>query len=144
MLLQRITPMTNYNVYKAEKGISNNDMIRAVKPRFPKYSKVHQSMVVNAEQSGVCLVPEAEYLLVDHFGFGPGLSIIDDGTYTPQPVPPQKKKPNRKKPHGYTVRFNAALNEAVRAQMARLNISTMQEYIEEAVNFFLQCGLGEG
>ncbi len=137
--------MTDYNAYRAEKGITRNDMIRAIKTVFPKYDKVKQSFVDNPDTTGVCLLPEAEYRLVDYYGFGAGLSIVDDGSYNPKSVdPPRKKKANRKKPHGYTVRFAPEVNEAIREQMARLNIPTMQQYVEEAVNFFLSCGLGEG
>lgn len=137
--------MVDYIAYREDKGLSNNDMIRAIKPRFPKYTKAHQSFVCHASTNGVCLLPEAEHVLIDRYGFGPGLSVLDDGTYTPSPVPEPKprKKPVRKKPHGYTVRFNAETNEAIHAQMRRLNIRTVQEYMEEAVSFFIQCGLGE-
>lgn len=137
--------MTDYNAYRASKGLSHGDMIAAVKTRFPKYTKVQQSFVSNPDKTGVCLLPEAEYALVDRYGFGVGLSIVDDGSYSPMPVPEIKprRKPVRKKPHGYTVRFNSETNEAIHSQMRRLNISTVQEYMEEAVRFFLQCGLGE-
>ena len=137
--------MTDYNAYRAEKGISRGEMISALRPHYSKYNKTIQSFVERPDVTGVCLLPDAEYHLVDIYGFGTGLSIIDDGSYQPKHLPPPtKKKPKRTKPHSYTIRFDSELNEAVRQQMARLNISTMQQYVEEAVSFFVQCGLGEG
>ena len=136
--------MTDYNAYRAEKGISNSDMIAAVRTQFPKYSKVQQSFVAAPQKYGLCLLPEAEYTLVDHFGFGVGLSIVDDGSYEPKHLaPPEKKKPNRKKPHRYTVRLSPELNARVCELMARLKTKTMQDLIEDALTYYVERSTGE-
>lgn len=132
--------MTDYNAYRAEKGISRGDMIRAVKLHYPKYSKVTQSFVDNPANTGVCLLPEAEYHLVDIYGFGRGLSIVDDGTYQPaHRDPPAKKQPNRRKGHRHTVRLGDEKNARVLEFAARHGFATMQDLIETALDFYLQA-----
>lgn len=136
--------MTDYNAYRAEKGISRGDMIQAVRLHYPKYSKVAQSFVDNPASTGVCLHPEAEYHLVDIYGFGPGLSIVDDGSYQPKHLtPPAKKKPNRRKGHRYTVRLGDELNARVLELAARLKTKTMQELIEAALAYYIEQSMGE-
>lgn len=137
--------MTNYNAYREEKNISRAEMINALKTRYPKYTKAAQSFVDNPDKTGVCLLPDAEYILVDHYGFGSGLSIVDDGTYEPKHLaPPTKKKPRRKKPHSYTVRLSPELNYQVLELMGRLKVPTMQQLIEDALNYYAQQSIGEG
>lgn len=136
--------MTDYNAYRAEKGISRGEMIQALKLHYPKYTKAAQSFVDNPDKTGVCLLPEAEYHLVDIYGFGAGLSIIDDGSYEPKHLaPPNRKKPNRKKPHRYTVRLSPELNAQVLELMARLKTKTMQDMIEDALAFYVRRSTGE-
>lgn len=137
--------MTDYNAYRDEKGLSNSEMIAAVRTQFPRYSKPQQSFVSNPQKYGVCLLPEAEYALIDRYGFGAGLSVIDDGTYEPKHLaPPTKKKPNRKKPHRYTVRLSPELNFQVLELMVRLKVPTMQQLIEDALSYYAQQSTGEG
>lgn len=117
--------MIDYNAYRAEKGISRGDMIQAIRQRYPKYSKVAQSFVDNPASTGVCLLPEAEYHLVDIYG------------------PPVKKKPNRRKGHRYTVRLGDELNARVLELAARLKTKTMQELIEAALAYYIEQSMGE-
>lgn len=116
--------MTNYDHFRESKGISNNDMIQAIQTGFPRYSKIQQSMVNNPYKNGVCLLPEAEELLVKRFGAGPGLSIS---------AKPNKSHGNKAKPNRLTVRIDDALLAQLQSAMERLHFATVQDFIEAAL-----------
>lgn len=116
--------MTNYNSYRESKGIQNTDMVRAIRSAYPRYSKVQQSMVNNPEKNGVCLLPEAEAILVKEFGNGPGLTIS---------VKPKRSHSNKDKPNRLYVRLNDDLCNRVEALMKVLSLSTKQDLIEAAI-----------
>lgn len=49
--------------YRLTHGLTVRDVVKALKPAFPRYSKAVQCMVENPGSYGVRLVPEAERLL---------------------------------------------------------------------------------
>lgn len=128
--------MTNYNEYRSDKNISNRDMIQAVRAGFPAYSKMQQSIVCNPAKNGVCLLPEAEELLVKRFGIGHGLGIV---------CKPRKRNHDTKgKPKRLTLRLSEAMFSEVDALMSRMCFSTMQDFLEAAVQQMLDRYGGAG
>lgn len=117
--------MQDYNAYRAEKNISNNDVIRVVKGRFPAFSKVQLSFANNPQKSALCLVPEAEECLISAFGSGRGLLS------SPVPNARRKKpKPNRRKPHRLVVYVDEPLFQRVQTAATQRGYVTMQGFLE--------------
>ena len=129
--------MANYDHYLQSKQLTRNDMIRALRQQYKGYSKATQSYVCQPEKYGLCLLPEAETLLVECFGFGEGLDITGSGEYEGKHLASAKKRPNRTKPHCYTVRISAELNAKVLEVMQSMNHKTMQELIEAAMVYYV-------
>lgn len=119
--------MQNYNLYREEKNISNNDMIRVIKDGFPAFTKVQMSFASNPQKSALCLVPEAEALLVAAFGDGAGLSS------TSKKAAPPKSKPNRKKPHRLVVYLDDGLFSDVQSLATKRGFATMQAFLENVL-----------
>lgn len=117
--------MQDYNAYRAEKNISNNDLIRAVKDEFPAFSKIHLSFANNPQKSALCLVPEAEACLISAFGSGRGLLSAPETTGAPK-----KPKPNRRKPHRLVVYVDEPLFRRVQAVATQRGYVTMQGFLE--------------
>lgn len=118
--------MQDYNRYRKEKNLSNNDLIRVIKGGFPSFSKVQMSFASNPQKSALCLVPEAEALLVDAYGDGEGLSAK---SRKPSPT----KKPNRKKPHRLVVYIDDALFAKVQRTATQSGYATMQAFLESLI-----------
>lgn len=117
--------MQDYNAYRAEKNISNNDVIRVVKGRFPAFSKVQLSFANNPQKSALCLVPEAEECLISEFGSGRGLLSSPES-----PDSPRKPKPNRRKPHRLVVYVDEPLFQRVQTAATQRGYVTMQGFLE--------------
>lgn len=120
--------MQDYNLYRAEKNLSNNDMIRVIKDGFPAFSKVQMSFASNPQKSALCLVPEAEALLVAAYGEGEGLSSASKKASRP------KAKPNRKKPHRLVVYLDGELFTDVQSLAAKRGYTTMQAFLENLIS----------
>lgn len=118
--------MQDYNRYREEKNLSNNDLIRVIKGGFPSFSKVQMSFASNPQKSALCLVPEAEALLVAAYGDGEGLSVKSR-----KAAPP--KKPNRKKPHRLVVYLDDALFDKVQRAATQFGYATMQAFLESLI-----------
>lgn len=116
--------MTDYNCYRMEKGLTYGDIISAIQPRFEGYGKSQTSFVCNPSRYGVQLLPEAEKLLVEKFGYGNGLSIK------------KRRKENRSKQNRYTVRFDDETNGKIQAEMERMQC-TAQQFFERAVSLWM-------
>jgi len=90
--------MTDYSKYRDYIGITNPEMTKALHAVYRGFGRPASSFVNNPERSGVCLLPEAEALLVNTFGPGPGLASLE---FTPEVLkanPPKKRRvENRKK-----------------------------------------------
>lgn len=118
--------MQDYNRYREEKNLSNNDLIRVIKGGFPSFSKVQMSFASNPQKSALCLVPEAEALLVEAYGDGEGLSSKSRKAAQP-------KKPNRKKPHRLVVYIDDALFNKVQSVATQSGYATMQAFLENLI-----------
>ena len=114
----------DYNKFRESKNLINADMIRCIRTKYPKYTKVQQSMVCNPEKNGVCLLPAAEELLVSAFGPGPGLSISK---------PDKRNHENKEKPHRLYLRLSGPMMAEVDALMSRMCFASMQDFLEAAV-----------
>ena len=84
--------MTDYPAYRTHVGIDNLAMTAALSAVFPKYNKVVAVSVNHPDTHGVCLLPEAEQILVKTFGEGPGLNSIP---YLRKRRPDKRKKAHR-------------------------------------------------
>lgn len=114
--------MPDYRKYCSVAGITNAEMVEALKAKYPKYSKSTQSMVCNPEDYAVQLTDEAEELLVDKFGYAPGLS---------QRAP--KNHENKAKPYRLYVRINDELKGRLDGVKSRMGFATDQDLIESAL-----------
>lgn len=119
--------MQDYNLYRDEKGLTNNDLIRAVKAGFPSFTKAQLSFANNPQKHALCLIPEAEALIVAAFGDGAGLSS------TSKKAAPPKSKPNRKKPHRLVVYLDNALFNDVQTLATKRGFATMQAFLENVL-----------
>ena len=114
--------MTDYRRYCSVAGITNRDMVEALREKYPKYGKPTQSMICDPEGYAVQLVPEAEELLISRFGTAPGLS-----------KKPPRNHANKHKPLRLYVRINAVLKERLESVKTRLHFATDQDMIEAAL-----------
>lgn len=130
--------MTDYKSYRKAAGITNPDMTRAVAGLFPDYSKVQSTMVNAPEKYGVCLLPEAERLLCDLWGPGPGLASVpfEAGDEDPDlrilkaPPPKKKKSDRRKKKNAVIFRMDDALYRRALLLKEQSGCASMQELFE--------------
>lgn len=117
--------MPDYNRYRYEHDITNNDIIDALKKKFAKYQKSTMTMVNNCWDYGVQLLPEAEAVLVEKFGPGPGLAISESKR--------SRSHGNTKKPNRLYVRVDDALMCRVDALMKHMHFATVQDFVEAAI-----------
>lgn len=113
--------MSNYVEYRKAVGISNKDMIRAIKGSYRKYSGATNAMVNNPDSYGVCLLPQAEKLLAANFGYGNGLAVKEEK--------PVRKPSVRKRPNRISVYLTDKMYEKVKAIMQDRGYDTFQDFL---------------
>lgn len=118
-----LTP--DYNRYRFEKDISNNDIINTLKAKFPKYQKSTMTMVNNPYDYAVQLLPEAETLLVETYGAGQGLTISEKRR--------SRSHTSKKRPNRLYVCLDDNMRDRVDELMKRLHFVTRQDFIEAAI-----------
>ena len=116
--------MTDYKAYQAHVGITNPEMTDALQEVFPSYNKVCGTYVNNPEKYGVCLLPEAERLLLKTFGPGPGFASL------PWQETKKKKSDSRRKSNAVTVRMNDELFQYAKAAKDETGCDSMQALFE--------------
>lgn len=121
--------MSNYVQYRKSVGISNNDMIKAIRASFKNYSGATNAMVNNPDRYGVCLLPEAEKLLVAHFGLGEGLDYKKDK--------PVRKACLRKKPNRLSVYLTDEMYEQFKQMMKSNGCDTVQDFLLKILEDYL-------
>lgn len=126
--------MTNYSLYRDSAGISNNDMIKAVHAQFPGFSKIQNSMCSNPEKYGVCLLPEAEKLLIDAFGNAPGLQTADTAPAAPS-------RPKRTKPNRLVCYLTDEIYKSIREMMDEQGFTTVQEFLNVILTKLVKEGM---
>ena len=109
--------MSDYVRYRDSKGLTNSQMVKAVSTSYPGYTKIQHTMVNNPDKYGVCLLPEAERLIV------PGAKSRDC----------KRKKRNR-----LVVRLNDEMYNRVRDLMLRLHYDTVQSFLEAALSSMVE------
>lgn len=60
----------DYKKFRVDNGLSTRDIVCVLKESAPKYSKVHQSFIEHPDESGLCLLPSLDKLLIERFGAG--------------------------------------------------------------------------
>ena len=125
--------MSDYVRYREEKGLSNNQIIRTIAERYPGYTKIQNTMINNPQKYGICLLPEAEKLLVDKFGEGEGIKL--NGV--------KRSESQRKKSNRLVVRLNDEMYNRVRDLMLRLRYTSVQAFLEDALTAMVEQEMGE-
>jgi len=115
--------MSDYKAYREHVGIENIDMTHALHAEFPKYNRFVAVSVNHPETHGVCLTKEAEQILIEQFGEGPGLTHYKQ----------KKRKDKRLKTHQITFRMNDDLYKKIMHVKQCLGINTMQELLKNMV-----------
>jgi hypothetical protein len=126
--------MTNYKAYRSAVGISSGQMIETIRAEYPKFSKIQNSMVSNPAY-GICLLPEAESLLVEKYGTAPGLTVSDG--HTVSKATPRKADKRRKK-NRMTVRLDDETALRVRELMTAMHYIRAQDFLEQALLSMLE------
>ena len=125
--------MSDYIRYRKEKGLSNNQIIRTVAEGYPGYTKIQNTMVNNPQKYGICLLPEAEKLLVDKFGEGEGIKLHGA----------KRSESRRKKSNRLVVRLNDEMYNRVRDLMLRLRYTSVQAFLEDALTAMVEQEMEE-
>lgn len=125
--------MSDYVRYREEKGLSNNQIIRTVAEGYPGYTKIQNTMVNNPQKYGICLLPEAEKLLVDKFGEGEGIKIHGA----------KHSESRRKKSNRLVVRLNDEMYNRVRDLMFKLRYTSVQAFLEDALTAMVEQEMEE-
>ena len=124
--------MTNYNEYRSVAGITTKQMVKTVSEEFPRFSKIQCSMISNPEY-GVCLLPEAEELLISEYGYAPGLN--KENTQEKKVV--VRKPEKRKKRNRFVVRLDDSTAGRVWKMMRGLGYVKTQDFLEDAIEAML-------
>ena len=122
--------MADYTTYASSCQIKQQDMVTAIRKEYPRFGKEQMSLACNPWRNALQLVPEAEQLLVDAFGMGPGLSIT--------PNVNRKNHENKEKPNKLCVRLNDDLRSQVQDVYEQMCFGTMQELLETAIAQFVE------
>ena len=125
--------MSDYIRYREEKGLSNNQIIRTIAEGYPGYTKIQNTMVNNPQKYGICLLPEAEKLLVDKFGEGEGIKL--HGV--------KRSEIRRKKSNRLVVRLNDEMYNRVRDLMLKLRYTSVQAFLEDALTAMVEQEMEE-
>ena len=125
--------MSDYIRYREEKGLSNNQIIRTIAEGYPGYTKIQNTMVNNPQKYGICLLPEAEKLLVDKFGEGEGIKLRGV----------KRSESRRKKSNRLVVRLNDEMYNRVRDLMCRLRYTSVQAFLEDALTAMVEQEMEE-
>ena len=125
--------MSDYVRYREEKGLSNNQIIRTIAEGYPGYTKIQNTMVNNPQKYGICLLPEAEKLLVDKFGEGEGIKLHCV----------KRRESRRKKSNRLVVRLNDEMYNRVRDLMFRLRYTSVQAFLEDALTAMVEQEMEE-
>ena len=124
--------MPDYRKYCSVAGITNGEMVEKLKSKYPKYTKATQTMVCHPDEYAVQLLPEAEALLMEAFGYAPGLAAPD---------PDARRRiahGSKTRPCRLYVRVDQALLDRVKSTAERMSFATMQDLIEAALYQFVE------
>lgn len=120
--------MSDYRQYREDVGIKNADMIRVLKTKYRRYGGATNAMVNNPDTYGVCLIPEAEKLLAERFGYGKGLGYAKER--------PVKKAAIRKKPNRLSIWLTDEKFDEFRKTMQEKGFETVQDFMAEILGVY--------
>ena len=121
--------MADYVTYANSCNIKQQDMVNVIKKQYPAFGKAQMSFACNPWRNALQLIPEAEQLLVDEYGRGPGLSIT--------PTLPRNHD-NKNKPNRLAVRLSNELRSQVQDVYEQMCFVTMQDLLEAAICEFVK------
>ena len=121
--------MADYVTYANSCNIKQQDMVNVIKKQYPAFGKAQMSFACNPWRNALQLIPEAEQLLVDKYGRGPGLSIT--------PALPRNHD-NKNKPNRLAVRLSNELRSQVQDVYEQMCFVTMQDLLEAAICEFVK------
>ena len=121
--------MADYVTYANSCNIKQQDMVNVIKKQYPAFGKAQMSFASNPWRNALQLIPEAEQLLVDEYGRGPGLSIT--------PTLPRNHD-NKNKPNRLAVRLSNELRSQVQDVYEQMCFVTMQDLLEAAICEFVK------
>lgn len=124
--------MVDYTLYANSCGIKQKDMVRVIHEDYPHFGAAQMSLACNPWRNAVQLIPEAEEMLVNEFGKGPGLSI------SPKIIGGKRNHDNKNKPNRLAVRLDNALRSQVQEIYERMCFVTMQDLLEAAIAEFVR------
>lgn len=100
--------------FKKKYKLSNSDIIRVIRYKYPRFCKYALFMCTNSKDFGVQLTAGAEDAL---------MAAVD------------KKKPNRKKNHQLTVRVDDGVFAGLK-EFCEMNSTNIQDTIEQAILYY--------
>ena len=127
--------MQHYNEYRDAVGISQSTMVQVLRPHFPSFTKSICSIVERPEKYGCCLTPEAEVVLTETFGKGPGLAFPPGANTSTPPVPKHCK---RERPNRITVWLHDDLYLRLMSLKTEKEYPTIQALAEAALRDFIE------
>lgn len=126
--------MQNYNEYLDNAGITQKVMQQILQPYFPGFTKSICSIVTRPQKYGVSLCPEAEAVLVETFGPGPGLARPDADCDMPVP---RRRRENRKRGNRITVWMDDETYLRMISLKTAKEFPTIQAFAEAAIRSFI-------
>jgi len=121
--------MTNFQAYLDSKDLLQLDAVNALSPTFTGFTESIASIINRPMKYGVQMAPEAESILVQKFGPGPGLSISVDK---------KKNHGNKNKPNRLTLRVDDNLRSRLEALYKGMSFAYMQDLLEAAILEFVE------
>lgn len=113
--------MSDYNRYRKSVSIENGDMVNALSEKYPRFSRIQACMINHPEAYGVKLIPEAEHILAEKFGFGSGLGVKAKKT----------RQVKRTKSRSLAVRLDDEHYDRVKNKMQEMGCTSVQSFLEE-------------
>lgn len=125
--------MPNYLLYAEHNGITQREMVDAIQPYYPEFTKIQMSIACYPERYALQMIPAAEDILVANFGAGPGLSISPklEGRKL-------RRHDNKNKPNRMCVRLDDSLRSRVEAIFKSMCFVSYQDMLEAAIAEFVQ------
>ena len=131
--------MQNYAEFRDYAGISQATMVNILRPYFPSFTKSICSIVERPWKYGCSLAPEAEAVLIETFGPGPGLARPDNDAPLPAP---KRSRANRRKGNRITIWMSDDLYMRLISMKTAAEYPTMQALAEAAIAEFVDRNYG--
>jgi len=127
--------MQNYEEYRDHVGITQSIMVSLLRPYFPSFTKSIAAICNKPHKYGVSLCPEAEAVLIETFGPGPGLAHPDADCDLPMP---KRRRENRTRGNRITVWMNDELYLRLISLKTTNEFPSIQALAEAALRDFIE------